>query len=248
MARRKKATEEKPVELSVTSSDDNFGLPDIDYKPIQREPEIEPTPEPQEEPFEELPFVEEVTETAEVSEPAYTKSIPEYVPEAASSSSSVIPKILGIIFVILLAGSAAWYFGYEKPRKEAEAIALANEKRKEAELKEQQRIDNEQRLEDERKRAEAALVAKPVEGTIETLTERTQLFRVVVASSIDADLIMDFAKKLSAKGVTCKIIPPSGKVKFSRLTIAEAGSFAEAQTLADGLKDQYSEKLWVIKF
>ncbi|NBP68850.1 MAG: hypothetical protein EBU52_08900, partial [Cytophagia bacterium] len=114
---------------------------------------------------------------------------------------------------------------------------------------EQERLAQE-RLEEERRRAqaEAEANAKPKEGSIETLSERTKRYYVVVSSSIDGDLVMDYAKKLSANGVNCKIIPPYGKVKFSRLTIAEGDTYASAQTLADGLKAQYGDGLWVIKY
>ncbi|NBW37696.1 MAG: hypothetical protein EBR30_22290, partial [Cytophagia bacterium] len=118
-----------------------------------------------------------------------------------------------------------------------------------AEAEEQERLAQE-RLEEERRRAqaEAEANAKPKEGSIETLSERTKRYYVVVSSSIDGDLVMDYAKKLSANGVNCKIIPPYGKVKFSRLTIAEGDTYASAQTLADGLKAQYGDGLWVIKY
>jgi hypothetical protein len=124
---------------------------------------------------------------------------------------------------------------------------------KAAELKKQKA--EEERLaklreEEERKRreAEAAANAKPAEGTIETLTERTRRYYVVVSSNIDDDLIMDYAKKLSAKGVGTKIIPPFGKTKFYRLAIADHDTFALAQTNADAAKTEYGSALWVIKY
>jgi hypothetical protein len=71
---------------------------------------------------------------------------------------------------------------------------------------------------------------------------------VVIASAIDGDLIMDYARKLSAKGINAKIIPPFGNVKFHRLTVAEGETFAAAAQTAEGLKGEYTDGAWVIKY
>jgi hypothetical protein len=65
---------------------------------------------------------------------------------------------------------------------------------------------------------------------------------------VDGDLIMDHAKKLSAAGTSSMIVPPFGKKKFYRLVIGNYDSFAEAQTNADGIKSQYGDAIWVIKY
>ena len=59
---------------------------------------------------------------------------------------------------------------------------------------------------------------------------------------------MDYAKKLNEKGVNAKIIPPYGNVRFHRLTIAEGDTFASTQQTADGLKSEYTEGAWVMKY
>jgi hypothetical protein len=250
MARRKKTTEDKPTEVTG-SSDDNFGLPDIDYTPIDRTQEApmnhqDATPE-----VEPVQASTEHYSTSSQSNDAGTTSSYEtnYTYTAPKEQGSIIPKIAGIIVVVLLAISATWYFTVYKPQAEAKEKAELEEKRKKAEAQEQERLAQE-RLEEERRRAqaEAEANAKPKEGSIETLSERTKRYYVVVSSSIDGDLVMDYAKKLSANGVNCKIIPPYGKVKFSRLTIGEGDTYASAQTLADGLKGQYGDGLWVIKY
>lgn len=247
MARRKKTTDEQPVEAPSSNTDDNFGLPDIEYQPLDRtaEPELKP------EVVVEQTATEQSSVEAEHVHKPISSSIYEssYSPVESSGGGSVAPKIIGIVVVILLALGATWYFAVYKPQKDAEAKALSEKNRKDAEAKEQARLAEEQRLEEERRKAaEAAANAKPAEGTIETLGDRTGRYYVVAASSIDADLIMDYAKKLSAKGITIKIIPPYGKVKFSRLTIAEGDTYANTQKVADGLKGDYTDALWVIKY
>lgn len=247
MARRKKTTDETPVEVPSTNSDDNFGLPDIDYKPLDRSEEpVSEAQEPVQNRMEQETTTQQASTSNPVSSHTYESS---YSYSESTERPSVFPKIAGIIVVVLLALGATWYFAVYKPQKNAEAKALTEKNRKEAEAKEQARLAEEQRLEEERRRAaEEAANAKPSEGSIETLSERTKRYYVVAASSIDADLIMDYAKKLSAKGVTCKIIPPYGKVKFSRLTIAEGDTYADTQKLADGMKGEYTDALWVIKY
>ena len=90
---------------------------------------------------------------------------------------------------------------------------------------------------------------KPAIGTIETLSGRSGRYYVVVASAIDGDLIMDYAKKLSANGVSTKIIPPFGKSKFHRLAVAEGDTYPTTQETADGMKGgDYGDKVWVVKY
>ena len=104
-----------------------------------------------------------------------------------------------------------------------------------------------QREDEERKRLEE-LAKIPAIGTIDTLTQRTGRYYVIVTSDIDDDLLMDYARKLSAKGVSSKIIPPDGGKKFYRLAIADQDSFAAAQTNADAAKAEYGGSIWVIKY
>ncbi|MFM7195677.1 MAG: hypothetical protein ACKOYP_12980, partial [Bacteroidota bacterium] len=76
----------------------------------------------------------------------------------------------------------------------------------------------------------------------------TKRYYVVVASSLDADLLMDRAKKLSASGVSCKIIPPFGQWKFHRLGILDQETFALAQAKADESKATYGNDIWVMRY
>jgi hypothetical protein len=264
MARRKKQTEVEPQE-TPESSDDSFGLPEIDYEPLKRdEPadevkqvvteettvESETTftpPEPVLDvpppPIQERP-VEEFAEENAYYEPSYSYSYEEERP-------SIWPKVLGVILLLLIAGGAVWYFASYRPdqlaleaRRNRENLALQ-------EAEEQKRLaEQSQREKDEALRNPVTPpAAQPGVGSIETLSGRSGLYYVVIASSIDGDLIMDYAKKLSAKGVTAKIIPPHGKVRFHRLSIAEGETYANAQSTADGMKGgDYGDKLWVTKY
>ena len=94
----------------------------------------------------------------------------------------------------------------------------------------------------------ASIPPTPEVGTIDTINERTGLYYVVVASDIDDDLLMDYARKLSANGVSSKMIPPHGRVRYYRLTVAEGDTWSNAQAKADNLKGEYGSALWVTKY
>src|SRR5690348_14986496 len=206
MARRKKQNEDESQDNINNESDDTFGLPEIEYEPLKRdEPSApEPAAEPVAEPEEVAPEIEESYQEEVVEEQEYKSPYAEEEEE-----SSVWPKVLGFVVVLLLAGGAAWYFLSYKPKQDAAAEKLRLEKleadaRKQAEeqLAEQKRI-RDQHVAD----SLAAANAKPAEGTIEALSGRTGRYYIVVASAIDDDLIMDYANKLVKKGASCKIIP-----------------------------------------
>lgn len=259
MARKKKLNEDQPQDNINDASDDTFGLPEIEYEPLKREEE-KPTPEPEPEATEaaaepvETTYTEEVRTTEErpSSQEHIFHSTEEerYVTYEEEESSSPWPKILGIVALLLILGAGAWwYFAKYKPaqelaekqRIEAENARIAAEK---AKAEEAERL----RLAEEQRKADSLANAKPAVGTIETLTDRTGRYYVIVASAVDGDLIMDYAKKLSPTGVSSKIIPPSGKVKFYRLAVAEGDTYASTQSTADELKSQYEGGAWVIKF
>jgi phosphoglycolate phosphatase-like HAD superfamily hydrolase len=197
------------------NSEDNFGLPDLDYKPLDQNSGNAP--------------VKEVSASN------------------ASTTDSIPPKPS----VIAVASYLIWNFVY-KPKQEAERVRLEQQTKAE-ELKKKQEEEAslaKQREEEERRRQEALAKAKPAVGTIETLTARTKRYYVIVTSDIDDDLLMDFAKKLSAKGISTKIIPPAAEAekKFYRLAIADHDTYKLAQANANSVKADYGDKVWVIKY
>ena len=247
MARRKKTNEDQPQDNpeNVNDSDDNFGLPEIEYTPLNREE--------QKEEVEEVESVEEVTvNTTQEYEPEVVEDRhDDHIFNETEESPSSAPKVIGIGILLIIISIAVWFFAFEQPKRKA-----AEERAKQEELLRQEatrkaeeiRMAELKRQEDEQRRADSLANATPKIGTIETLGERTRLYYVVVASSIDDDLIMDYAKKLSLKGVNTKIIPPFGNVKFSRLAIAQGDTYADAQSTADGLKSEYEGGAWVVKY
>jgi hypothetical protein len=246
MARRKKPTDDDQTSENsgeTNQSDDTFGLPEIEYKPLDRD---EPQSTPDETPE---PVAESETSSYAAEEAVEQKSEYVYVPQ--EEPTPVWPKVLGILLVVVLALGAAWYFIYYQPAKAEEERLLAAKQKQEAEArkKEQDRLAEEQRVRDEAARLRADSIANASKvGMIETLSERTGRYYVVVASAVDDDLLMDHAKKLSESGVSTKIIPPFSKYKFFRLTIADGDTFASAQEVANTKKSEYGETVWVLKY
>jgi hypothetical protein len=266
MARKKKLNEDQPQDNINDSSDDTFGLPEIEYEPLKRDEE-KSTPEPEPERVESSSEPEqttttyssytEQTTTSESQEPPreeqhiFHSEEERYVPYEEEESPSVWPKVLGIALVlILLGGGAYWFFGIYQPdqRAKEEKARLEQLAKDAADKKAKEEEAERLRLADEQRKADSIANAKPPIGSIETLTERTGRYYVIIASGVDGDLIMDYAKKLSPQGVSTKIIPPNGKIKFYRLAVAEGDTYASTQTTADELKSRYEGGAWVIKF
>ena len=263
MARRKKQDEEEQENIN-NESDDSFGLPEVEYQPLNRE---EPptttveeettytsstsTPEPEPEPVREE-YVEREEEVIEEPEYNDNDSQPSYVEEEEEESSPIWPKVLIVILVLAVAGAIGYYFAFYRPQQLAkEELARQEQRDRDAEAarKKAEADAALAREEDEKRRADSLANLKPEVGTIEALSERTGRYYVVVASAIDDDLIRDHAAKLSKAGVTCWIIPPFGKTKFSRLAVDYKDNYTDAQATADGMKGgDYGNDIWVVKY
>jgi cytoskeletal protein RodZ len=243
MAKRKKSEDESPEQNDA----DNFGLPDIDYKPLDETQE----PVEEETPVEQVVVEQTTTYTYEPENKTQEeRPVSTYSSYSQSEEKSKAPMVIGLIIgLVIVAALGLLYFYVYKPAAEKarqEEIAKENErKRKENEARLAREKEEEER---KRKEAEEAAKAKPAIGTIETLSDRTRRYYVVVSSAVDGDLIMDYAKKLSVKGTSTKIIPPFGKWKFFRLAVGDYDTYATAQANADGVKGEYGSGVWVIKY
>ena len=257
-------------------ADDNFGLPDVDYKPLEEQEVVPESDKPDtgtvniEETEEEHTAMEEVNTTAddddyhsgysyhdkteEVEEPVERK---EYVPGSYTppeEESSNVGKVVFIILLLVLAALAGWYFFVYKPDQDAKKAQIEQQRKEDAERKESARkLAEEKRKQEEadrlaREQAEAEAEAAPKEGSVETMSGRTGRYYAVVASAIDGDLALDYANKLAKDGNEVKIIPPFGNAKFYRVSVDSGDTWAEADNKARELKGQYGDDVWVIKY
>jgi cytoskeletal protein RodZ len=227
-------------------SEDNFGLPDLEYKPLDQ------LEEPAESKIEPVEFESGDTVILHQEDSTPTEEKVDrhgFIPEPRETKSKA-PVIIGLLIAVVVAVASfmVWKYVIQPSNLKAQQEKLAKEKA----IKDKAAADllAKQKEEEERQRlaAEAAANAKPAIGTIEALTAPTKRYYVVVSSAIDADLAMDYAKKLSEKGVSSKIIPPFGKTKFSRLAIADYDTFQNAQSAADAAKADYGNAVWVIRY
>lgn len=80
------------------------------------------------------------------------------------------------------------------------------------------------------------------------INEPTGRYYVIVASSIDKDLVRDYANKLAGQGMSCSILAPRGKKKFHRLAVADFESLNDAALKAEQLKSDMGDEVWVIRY
>lgn len=244
MAKRKKP-EDRPDDSpeNGNESEDSFGLPDIEYKPLDESKEK----------------VSEDTHSSSKEEGSVGSVQPQqegerYVYTPPDEEKSSAPLIIGLVIgaVIIVAGFLIYNYVYKPAQEKERQEQLASQKAaaEKAERDKQIRLAREQ--EEARQKAIADSIAianaKPQIATIETLSERTRRYYVVITAGIDDDLVMDYAKKLSKEGVGTKIIPPFGKTKFYRLAIADHETYALAQSNADAVKEKYGSEVWVVRY
>jgi hypothetical protein len=244
MARKKNVNDDPDQPENPENGDDTFGLPEIEYEPLKRDEPVQT----ERTTTERTTYNEPSERTAYGREQVHNEYTDTYDDDEGSSPW---PKIFAVLAILALAGAAYWYFGKYQPAQKAAKERQEQEAREAAAKRDRdQRVADAERLgrEADQRRADSLASISSKEGTIETLSERTRRYYVVVASAIDGDLIMDHAKKLSSKGVSTKIIPPFGKAKFYRLAIAEGDNYPDTQATADGMKAEYGETVWVIKY
>ena len=71
---------------------------------------------------------------------------------------------------------------------------------------------------------------------------------MIVASSVDKDLVRDYANKLAAQGMTCNILAPRANKIFHRLSVADFVSLNDAAIKSEELKHSMGEDVWVIRY
>lgn len=212
-----------------------------------------------------------------------------------SENSSRSGKTTGIIIgvIVIIAGAiGAWYGFIYKPQQEAkEQARLEQIKKEEEERKRQEELAQKKaKYEDLIKKADeeydqenwqaaksfyseassllpdqqyardrltdvntklqeiADREARREAGTIEQLSTRTGRFYLIVSSSIDDDLAMDYAKKLSQQGNNVKVLEHDAvKNIYYRVSVGDYASREEAESQAVNNSTPEGD-VWVLQY
>ncbi len=253
----------------VNEADDSFGLPDLDYKPLdedasdseeelssedensdaaEEEPAVEDTEaneEAEPESGEDSSVEEEEEEGEQPEKPALRYQIEE--------SSSNAPKIIGGIIGVLALAAIIWYFGfYQKEQKALADIETAKQEQIDAQKAADAAAARAQKVEADAAAAEEARLAAEMQEKANTgvqiLTERSGRYYIVLESFIDADFAEDFGNKIAKEGTASFLIPPYSKKKMQRVAIGGYDSMDEAQSALNNLSSEFGEGKWILKY
>jgi len=85
-------------------------------------------------------------------------------------------------------------------------------------------------------------------GTISVKGQPLDKYYLIVASFLDNDLAFDYAEKLILSGSNVIIIPPFSTSKLTRVALLEYETLDKANIGLDKYKDEFDDKLWVLKY
>jgi len=85
-------------------------------------------------------------------------------------------------------------------------------------------------------------------GAISVKGQPLDKYYLIVASFLDNDLAFDYAEKLILSGSNVIIIPPFSTSKLTRVALLEYETLEKANIGLDKYKDEFDDKLWVLKY
>lgn len=250
--------------------DEDFGLPEVNFDPVDDEepaaapePEAEVAPEPE-------PVPEPESESTVYAEPSYTSSDDTSYSDTSSSDDNVdqLDKnqiitdhrdnweeddrrlgpnwglIIGVLLIVALLGFAVyqfWWLPNQEESYEADNTEEVQDRKPLTPLEDTAYVEPEPEPE--------PVVEERTEGIIETINAPSGRFYVVVSSNLDDDLAMDYAKKLAKDGVDVTILaPPEGQRGYYRVTIDNFSTWSEADARAKELRGTMNQETWAFRF
>lgn len=94
----------------------------------------------------------------------------------------------------------------------------------------------------------AAIEARKAAGVVETISSPTGRFYVIVSSSIDDDLALDYAKKIVSQGEDAKIVEHEASSHFYyRVALGDYATQELAEAAASSF-GEYGSAIWVLKY
>jgi hypothetical protein len=227
---------------------DDFGLPEIEESESDAETISDPVPEswedkPEEDTFSNDTFGESAGETSESEyvydedpvtgeEEEYKSSY--YEEEYGQKKSPVGWIVFGVLALILIIAAVIWFM---KGEPEPAPVVVAPKVVEEV-------------IEEPEPVVEEVTVVEEVaqQPGVYEINQPTGRYYVIVASSVDFDLVHDYAEKLAKKGMVCEILAPRGNKLFHRLSVANYVSLNDASLKSEQLKSSMGEGVWVIRY
>lgn len=203
---------------------DDFGLPESDFHPIEREEEMPP----------------------QFEEPRY------YVEEDDEPNQGwIVAAVIGVIALIGLVvylfmfngmDQVSSWFGKEEP---VEQVVVATP---DPEPVIEEPVVEEEPLAEEPIVETPSLSLAPYMG-IERISAPTGRTFVVIASFVDYDLAMDYARQLEAQGIGSKILDPTRRAPLiHRVAVSDFETFTEGMANIDTYRAEYGENTWILKY
>jgi hypothetical protein len=216
----------------TSDPDEDYGLPKIEIKPIQKaesKQEQKPVVAPVES------GLEAGAKTAYHDQKQAGRPAKDTVTEEPGKSYAWLVMIL-VLLGILVGGWFYYNYSSNGVQEAAKKEAVVQEQVPEPAPPAQE------------------IIEAPVEEVetfslteIKSRIDRPRYF-LVVASFIDEDLAKDRAEELQAKQMNTFLVYPYGDIAYYRLAIGQYESFALAAEQIDKEKDKFKENLWVLKY
>lgn len=217
---------EEPRKQNHFDADDEYGLPEVEFTPIEREPSHEPE------------------ETIALDQASSISGKHDTEHEQKSSS---LPMVLILAGIVLLVGIFVYFFAFDNESQQ-EQLTETTQEASPIVYEEEEELEENAYAADDWNTAETESETPAAEGSVSTISQRTGRYHVIVGSFIDSDLANDFAGRLAKDGQQAKIIEPSGTQKFYRLSVSDAESIDALQSDMDSLKAKYGENIWIVKY
>ena len=212
---------------------DDFGLPQSEHEPIEREEGDVP------------PVFEDPTYYAEEPEE-----------EEQSREGIIIAAIIGFLVLVGLCvylfgfngkEQVASWFGSEEKAPKLSRSAPAPPPEPEAEVVIESEMTEPATMEEEFD-AEPTSISGSYTA-IETITAPTGRSYVVIGSFVDEDLARDLGEQLMQDGTGIRILSPTKRAPLlHRVAVADFDTFGDAVAVIDDYKLNYGESTWVLKY
>lgn len=210
-----------------SNEDEDFGLPEVNITPLSEETKQS---EKKEVPAPILP-----TEAP----PSAVKTTNEAAEDRKEKKDHTSVIIIILLLLFLGAGYGLYYFKVfdwaGSPESEESAFSKIED--------EPEAIPPEPEVQED-------IIEEPEEIKLTEITSKIEVPRyfVVVGSFIDDDLAKDYSEKLNKMGKNTFLIHPYGDIAFYRLSVGQFENLDAALTAIDGLKSDFEENLWVLKY